>query len=123
MYENIKNGIYSVNYYGRFGEGFARFAFCDGEIYGTDVADAEYFGECRLNKATGLYNMRLSLKVPIGAKLVTDGRIRKFEETIPIEFSFSEDHLGRPLALNLPIGEVTITMQRLADLPTEEAAE
>jgi len=112
----MKQGLYQANYYGPFGKGTAAFRVRNSEIVGVDVAGAEYRGVITTDEETGKECFTLVMRAPDGAFLVTDGVPRSSNEFIPLQLEFEESDLDKPLALNLPHGQVTVTIHFDGDI-------
>lgn len=107
----MRNGFYSFRYYGPFGQGHGHFAVRDGELSGLDVGNGQYIGGIFRDGSSNRETVYVELIPPGDVPLVTDGRIHGRNRRIVIQFDISDDDLGKPMALELAEGPVTVTIE------------
>jgi len=115
----MESSVLNINYIGRQGFGSACVVFLNGEIFGTDVAGAEYTGSYK--EENGKIVGEVHLNVPAGVALVTGAPVSSTPYIVPIPFSMpSAMHEGQVamITVQLPTGPVNANVKKVKDLTT-----
>lgn len=109
----MKEGYYRIDYRGAFGSGCGMLAFDNGEILGIDAPGGIYSGSYRFNQRSGLVDVEVSMAVPAGAWLVTDGQRRERSEMQVIRVAVPSEIEGTEWVIPTPTGQVVVTFRRI----------
>ncbi len=116
------DGMYAVNFAGKFGQGNGVIVLSGGIVFGSDTAGVEYDGSYEPSQThpDGI-DIRLNLTVPPGVWLVQGVQGQQVEYRFGIDLTF-DPRESNTVEVNTPFGKVLVTIDFLRSIPKELAA-